>query len=81
MTISSDPLAAEVDRAVEHVRAGGQVEDIESHTLDCKEQVGTVTKDVQRSAGDPQDGRALRYAVYDDSDRSVQLLAVSGSLR
>jgi predicted phosphodiesterase len=28
------------------------------------------------SAGDPQDGSALRYALYDDSDKSVQLLAV-----
>jgi hypothetical protein len=28
------------------------------------------------SAGAPQDGRALRYALYDDGDKSVQLLAV-----
>jgi predicted phosphodiesterase len=26
------------------------------------------------SAGDPQDGPALRYALYDDTDRSVQLI-------
>jgi predicted phosphodiesterase len=26
------------------------------------------------SAGDPQDGRRLRYALYDDADRSVNLL-------
>jgi ATP-dependent DNA helicase RecG len=60
MTISSDPLAAEVDRAVEHVRAGGQVEEIESHTLDCKEQVGTVDRSGQRSAGYPQDEAAAK---------------------
>jgi hypothetical protein len=29
------------------------------------------------SAGDPQDGRALRYALYDDADRSVQLFAIN----
>lgn len=28
------------------------------------------------SAGDPQDGPTLRYASYDDQDRSVELLAV-----
>lgn len=28
------------------------------------------------SAGDPQDGSALRFALYDDHDKSVQLLAV-----
>lgn len=28
------------------------------------------------SAGAPQDGPALRYAIYDDRDRSVQLLTV-----
>jgi predicted phosphodiesterase len=30
------------------------------------------------SAGAPQDGRALRFALYDDADQSVQLLAVDG---
>jgi predicted phosphodiesterase len=29
------------------------------------------------SAGAPQDGHALRYALYDDSDKCVQLLAVT----
>ena len=29
------------------------------------------------SAGAPQDGRALRFALYDDSDKCVELLAVS----
>jgi predicted phosphodiesterase len=29
------------------------------------------------SAGAPQDGRALRYALYDNSDRGVQLFAVT----
>lgn len=33
------------------------------------------------SAGDPQDGRALRYVIYDDVDQSVRLLAVSGAMR
>jgi predicted phosphodiesterase len=31
------------------------------------------------SAGDPQDGSALRYALYDDKDKSVQLLAVKST--
>jgi predicted phosphodiesterase len=29
------------------------------------------------SAGAPQDGHALRYALYDDGDQSIQLLAVN----
>jgi predicted phosphodiesterase len=28
------------------------------------------------SAGEPQDGPELRYAIYDDADQSVQLLAI-----
>jgi predicted phosphodiesterase len=31
------------------------------------------------SAGDPQDGRALRYALFDDMDRSVQLFALNAT--
>lgn len=59
-TFSSDPLVIEAHHAIEALRAGASVQDVESERLDCKEEAGRRKRGGVYGAGATENDAAAR---------------------
>lgn len=60
LSISGDPLLREAEQAIAAIRAGSRAEQVESRTLDCKEEAGRRRNRTTYGPGSPRNETAAR---------------------